>query len=42
MAERLPAIVEDKGPILPIKAEKRKSPDLLSKFLAQRMRGPSS
>ncbi|KIH91356.1 hypothetical protein SPBR_01727 [Sporothrix brasiliensis 5110] len=34
MAERLPDIVEGKGPILPTKAEKRPAADLLSKFLA--------
>ena len=40
MAERLPDIVEGKGPILPTKAAKKQSPDLLSKFLAAREARP--
>ena len=40
MAERLPDIVEGKGPILPTKAEKRPTVDLLSKFMAAKEARP--
>ncbi|CAK7205847.1 hypothetical protein SEUCBS139899_008626 [Sporothrix eucalyptigena] len=40
MAERLPDIAEGKGPILPTKAEKRPTVDLLSKFLAAKEARP--
>ncbi|OAA59630.1 pisatin demethylase [Niveomyces insectorum RCEF 264] len=40
MAERLPDIVEGKGPILPTKAEKTPTVDLLSKFLAAKEARP--
>jgi len=42
MAERMPEIAEGdgKGPILPTKAEKKTSPDLLSKFIAAKEARP--
>ncbi len=40
MAERLPDIAEEKGPILPIRAERQMSPDLLSKFFAAKEARP--
>ncbi|EPE03238.1 cytochrome p450 [Ophiostoma piceae UAMH 11346] len=40
MAERLPDITEGKGPILPTKAQKRPTVDLLSKFMAAKEARP--